>query len=84
MSIVLTLPLDGAAVGSCLLTLHEARVFGQSWERLRMGNVPGLPAVQPVLPEARVLLADAGAAPRPPMSAARRRWRSPMCWRRSA
>ncbi len=42
VSLELTLPLDGAAVGSCTLTLHEASVFGQSWERLRMGSVSGL------------------------------------------
>jgi hypothetical protein len=58
VSLELTLPLDGAAVGSCKLTLHEASVFGQSWERLRLGTVPGLAEVQPVLPEARVLLAS--------------------------
>ena len=57
VSLDLSLPLDGNSIGSCKLTLHEASVFGQSWERLRMGNVPGLSGVQPVLPEARVLLA---------------------------
>src|SRR5262249_9063650 len=35
---------------------HDARVFGQSWERLALGNTAGS---VPVLPEARVLLAAA-------------------------
>lgn len=52
----LSLPLDGSATGRCRLTLHDARVFGQDWERLHLGAVPGVEAVQPVLPEARVLL----------------------------
>jgi hypothetical protein len=49
----ITVPLDGAATGSTRLTLHDARVFGQSWERLVLGTGPGC---VPVLPEARVLL----------------------------
>ncbi len=52
----LTLPLDGSAAGEARLVLHDARVFGQSWEALTLGNVPG---AVPVLPEARVLLATA-------------------------
>ena len=51
-----TLPLDGAAPGSARVTLRDARVFSQSWERLVLGA--GAEAV-PVLPEARVLLAAA-------------------------
>ena len=38
------------------VTLHDARVFGQSWERLVLGIGPG---AVPLLPEARVLLAAA-------------------------
>ncbi len=64
VSLDLTLPLDGVAVGTCLVTLHDATLFGQSWERLRLGHVPsalgsaGLAQMQAVLPEARVLLAS--------------------------
>ncbi|MGA0611702.1 DUF6603 domain-containing protein [Caldimonas sp. KR1-144] len=54
-SLDLTLPLDGASSGACRLTLHDALAFGQSWERLRIGALPGL-AVDAVLPEARVLV----------------------------
>jgi hypothetical protein len=50
----LVLPLDGAAAGSARIVLHDARVFGQSFERLVIGNVAEAAAV---LPEARVLLA---------------------------
>ena len=50
----LALPLDGAAAGSARIVLHDARVFGQSFERLVIGNAPDAVAV---LPEARVLLA---------------------------
>ena len=52
----LTLPLDGSAAGTARITLHDARVFGQSWERLVLGTGAG---AVPVLPEARVLLAAA-------------------------
>ena len=52
----LTLPLDGASPGEARLVLHDAQVFGQSWEALTLGNVAG---ALPVLPEARVLLATA-------------------------
>ena len=55
VSIELTLPLDGHSPGETRLRLHEARVFGQSWEALTLGNVTG---ALPVLPEARVLLAS--------------------------
>jgi hypothetical protein len=51
-----SLPLDGDAHGVGTITLHDARVFGQSWERLVLGTGPG---AVPVLPEARVLLAAA-------------------------
>jgi hypothetical protein len=47
-------PLEGTASGRASITLHDARVFGQTWERLVLGNGPG---AGPVLPEARVLLA---------------------------
>ena len=52
-SVLLEVPLGGAATesGRCRITLHDARVFGQHWERLQMGDGTG-----PVLPEARVLL----------------------------
>lgn len=50
------LPLDGASTGTATVTLHDARVFGQSWERLVLGTGAG---VVPLLPEARVLLAAA-------------------------
>jgi hypothetical protein len=52
----LALPLDGSAAGTARITLHDARVFGQSWERLVLGTGAG---AVPVLPEARVLLAAA-------------------------
>jgi hypothetical protein len=52
----LALPLDGTSPGEARLVLHDARVFGQSWEALTLGNVA---AALPVLPEARVLLATA-------------------------
>ena len=52
----LTVPLDGSAAGTARITLHDARVFGQSWERLILGTGAG---AVPVLPEARVLLAAA-------------------------
>ncbi|MGE5100244.1 MAG: DUF6603 domain-containing protein [Deltaproteobacteria bacterium] len=50
------IPLDGASHGTASVTLHDARVFGQSWERLVLGTGAG---AVPVLPEARVLLASA-------------------------
>jgi hypothetical protein len=52
----LTMPLDGSSPGEARVVLHEARVFGQSWESLVVGN--GEDGV-PVLPEARVLLSAA-------------------------
>ncbi len=48
--------LDSNESGQATVTLHDARVFGQSWERLVLGNIAG---AVPVLPEARVLLAAA-------------------------
>jgi hypothetical protein len=51
-----TMPLDGSAAGSTRITLQDARVFGQSWERLILGTGAGAVSV---LPEARVLLAAA-------------------------
>ncbi len=51
-----SVPLDGSSHGEATVTLHDARVFGQSWERLILGNVEGS---VPVLPEARVLLSAA-------------------------
>ena len=56
VSAELDVPLDGSSAGSARIALHDARVFGQSWERLVIGNVAG---AVPVLPEARVLLAAA-------------------------
>ena len=52
----LVVPLDGSAPGTGTVTLHEARVFGRSWERLVLGA--GSDDV-PLLPEARVLLSAA-------------------------
>ena len=52
----LRMPLDGVSHGDATVTLHDARVAGQSWERLVLGNGPG---AVPVLPEARILLAAA-------------------------
>ena len=49
-------PLDGAGAGTATVTLHDARVFGRSWEALVLGTGPG---AVPVLPEARTLLAAA-------------------------
>ncbi len=54
----LTLPLGGTATGTCRVTLHDATALGQSTERLRLGTLPGVAQVQPVLPEARLLLAS--------------------------
>jgi len=51
-----TMPLDGSSPGEARVVLHEARVFGQSWEALVVGL--GEDDV-PVLPEARVLLSAA-------------------------
>ncbi len=56
LSADISVPLDGIGHGSATVTLHDARVFGQSWERLTLGDGPGC---VPVLPEARVLLAAA-------------------------
>jgi hypothetical protein len=52
----ISVPLDSSESGQATVTLHDARVFGQSWERLVLGNVAG---TVPVLPEGRVLLAAA-------------------------
>ena len=58
-------PAQGAeAGGSARLVLHDARVFGQSWEALVLGNAAGIgaaaaAAVIAVLPEARVLVSAA-------------------------
>ncbi|MFT3666668.1 DUF6603 domain-containing protein [Piscinibacter sp.] len=57
LSAVLTLPLDGSSPGEARVVLHEARVFGQSWEALALGNLAD--DAMPVLPEARVLLSAA-------------------------
>lgn len=57
LSAVLTLPLDGASPGEARVVLHEARVFGQSWEALVLGAVDD--DAVPLLPEARVLLSAA-------------------------
>lgn len=54
-----TIPLGGTAgagAGAATVTLHDARVFGQSWERLVVGTGDGQ---VPLLAEARVLLATA-------------------------
>jgi large repetitive protein len=56
LSADLSVPLDGSAPGTATVTLHDARVFGQSWERLVLGDGDD---DLPVLPEARVLLAAA-------------------------
>ena len=52
----LSLPLDGTSHGEATITLHDARVFGQTWESLALGTAAGN---VPVLPEARVLLSTA-------------------------
>jgi hypothetical protein len=60
VSIDATIPLGGGAgptpPGTATITLHDARVLGQSWERLVVGTGPG---ELPLLPEARLLLATA-------------------------
>ncbi|HSQ28716.1 MAG TPA: DUF6603 domain-containing protein [Gemmatimonadaceae bacterium] len=56
LSAEVEIPLDGTSHGTATVTLHDARVFGQSWERLMLGTSAG---AVPVLPEARVLLAAA-------------------------
>ncbi|MGI9052148.1 MAG: DUF6603 domain-containing protein [Ilumatobacteraceae bacterium] len=50
--------LDGADTGTATVTLHDARVFGQTWERLVLG-IDAAGGAVPVLPEARTLLAAA-------------------------
>jgi hypothetical protein len=57
LSAVLTVPLDGSSPGEARVVLHEARVFGQSWEALVLGAVDDDSV--PLLPEARVLLSAA-------------------------
>jgi large repetitive protein len=52
----ISIPLDSTDPGRARVTLHDARVYGESWEQLVLGNVAG---AVPVLPEARVLLAAA-------------------------
>jgi hypothetical protein len=61
ITLELGLPLGATAGGSARLVLHDARVFGQSWEALVLGNAAGVgsaaaAAVSAVLPEARVLV----------------------------
>lgn len=61
VTLELGLPLGATAGGSARLVLHDARVFGQSWEALVLGNAAGVgsaaaAAVSAVLPEARVLV----------------------------
>ena len=56
LSAEVEIPLDGVSHGTAAVTLHDARVFGQSWERLVLGTGAG---AVPVLPEARVMLAAA-------------------------
>lgn len=53
----LSLPLDGHSSGEARVVLHEARVFGQSWEALTLGALAD--EAVPLLPEARVLLSAA-------------------------
>ena len=50
----IAIPLDGVSRGTATVTIHDARVFDQSWEALVLGD-----AASSVLPEARVLLAAA-------------------------
>ncbi|UNK57357.1 hypothetical protein MNQ95_14675 [Pseudoxanthomonas daejeonensis] len=57
VSIALTLPLAGDLPASARVVLHDARIYGQSWEALACGGPAD--AVAAVLPEARVLLAAA-------------------------
>lgn len=53
-------PLGAAGGASARLALHDARVFGQSWETLVLGNSAGIgAAAHAVLPEARVLVSAA-------------------------
>jgi large repetitive protein len=54
ISAELVLPLDGVGSGRAQLVLHDARIFGQDYERLVLGN--GADAL-PALPEARALMA---------------------------
>ncbi|WP_374566692.1 DUF6603 domain-containing protein [Ideonella sp.] len=56
LSAELLLKLDGADHGQTRLTLHDARFFDQSWERLLIGNTDD---ALPLLPEARSILAAA-------------------------
>ncbi len=64
VTLELGLPLGAAAGGNARLVLHDARVFGQSWEALVLGNAAGIgdaatAAANAVLPEARVLVSAA-------------------------
>jgi len=54
VSVDATIPL-GSGQGRATVTLHDARVLGQSWERL----VIGADAAEALLPEARLLLTTA-------------------------
>src|SRR5690606_33595839 len=56
VTVGVALPLGGVEPGSATIHLLDARVFGQSWERLTIGTADG---EVPVLPEARVLLSAA-------------------------
>ena len=77
----LTLPLDGASPGEARLVLHDARVFGQSWEALALGNVAGARAG--AAGGARAARRRGAAAHRRPRRHARR-WHWPTCSPRSA
>ncbi len=51
-----SVPLEGGSPGEATVTLHDGRVFQQSWERLTLGESA---ESVPVLPEARILLSAA-------------------------
>jgi len=57
VSVALTVPLAGDGQASSRVVLHDARIYGQSWEALTLGGAAD--AVAAILPEARVLLSAA-------------------------
>ncbi len=61
ISVDATIPLGGETPpATATITLHDARVLGQSWERLVVGtDTPADSIIAPLLPEARLLIATA-------------------------
>ena len=81
LSAVLTLPLDGHSPGEARVVLHEARVFGQSWEALALGNLAD--DAVPCCPR-RACCSRRRCSGSPPTWAASARWRCRISWPPSA